>query len=330
MIRRREFIAGLGAASAAWPLVARAQQPVLPVIGFLDGRLASPQAGFLVAFRQGLANAGYIEGKNVTIEYRWADNQLLKLPGLARDLVSKQVAVIVASGAAATGIAARNETSTIPIVLVGGADPVKYGFVDSLSQPGGNVTGVTFIMGELAGKRLSLLREMVPQVTRIAYLSGGSRTLTFEEESSNLLTAATATRRELIVIPSVRGSDLDRAFATVIDRMAGALIVGIQPIMAQYGKRILEFAAQQKIPAIYPSSLFVRNGGLMSYDAEPNGLYQLAGSQYVARILEGVKPADLPVQQPTKFNLMINLKTARALGIEVPLGLLAIADEVIE
>src|SRR5215468_10349301 len=185
-------------------------------------------------------------------------------------------------------------------------------------------------MGELAGKRLSLLREMVPQVTRIAYLSGGSRTLTFEEESSNLLTAATATRRELIVIPSVRGSDLDRAFATVIDRMAGALIVGIQPIMAQYGKRILEFAAQQKIPAIYPSSLFVRNGGLMSYDAEPNGLYQLAGSQYVARILEGVKPADLPVQQPTKFNLMINLKTARALGIEVPLGLLAIADEVIE
>jgi putative tryptophan/tyrosine transport system substrate-binding protein len=328
-MRRREFIAGLGA-GAAWPIVARAQQPVLPVIGFLSGGLASPQAGFLVAFRQGLANAGYIEGKNATIEYRWAGNQLGKLPGLAHDLVSSQVAVIVASGAAATGIAARNETSIIPIVLVGGVDPVKYGFVDSLNQPGGNVTGVTFITGELAGKRLDLLREMVPQGTRIAYLSGGSRTLTFEEESSNLLAVATAMGRELIVIPSVGGSDLDRAFATVIDRMAGALIVGVQPIMAQYGKRILEFAAQQKIPAIYPSSSFVRNGGLMSYDAEVNGLYRLAGSQYVARILKGVKPADLPVMQPTKFDLVINLKTAKALGLTIPETLLATADEVIQ
>ena len=273
MIKRRDFIAGLGSA-AAWPVVAQAQQ-ALPVIGFLSGGLANPQADFLVAFRQGLANAGYIEGQNVTIEYRWADNQLGTLPELARDLISRQVAIIVASGAAATGIAARNATSSIPIVLVGGVDPVKYGFVDSLNQPGGNVTGVTFIMGELAGKRLGLLREMVPHVTRIAYLSGGSRTLTFEEESSNLLAAATAMGRELIVIPSVSGGDLDRAFATVIDRMAGALIVGVQPIMAQYGKRILEFAVQHKIPAIYPSSSFVRNGGLMSYDAEVNGLYRL-------------------------------------------------------
>jgi putative tryptophan/tyrosine transport system substrate-binding protein len=328
-MRRREFIAGL-AGAVAWPLAARAQQPVLPVIGFLGGGLPSPQAGFLVAFRQGLANTGYIEGKNVTIEYRWAGNQLGNLPKLARDLVSRQVAVIVASGAAATGIAARNETSTIPIVLVGGVDPMKYGLVDSLSQPGGNVTGVTFITGELAGKRLGLLREMVPQVTRIAYLSGGSRTLTFEEESSNLLAAAAAMGRELIVIPSVEGSDLDRAFATVIDRMAGALIVGVQPIMAQYGKRILEFASQRKIPAIYPSSSFVRNGGLMSYGAEVNGLYRLAGSQYVARILKGVKPAELPVVQPTKFEFVINLRTAKALNFTVPETLLATADEVIE
>jgi putative tryptophan/tyrosine transport system substrate-binding protein len=328
-MKRREFITGLGSV-AAWPVVARAQQRTSPVIGFLNGGLASPQAAFLVAFRQGLANAGYIEGKNVTIEYRWAGNQLGKLPGLAHDLVSRQVAVIVASGAAATGIAARNETSTIPIVLVGGVDPVKYGFVDSLNQPGGNVTGVTFITGELAGKRLGLLREMVPQVARIAYLSGGSRTLTFEEESSNLLAAATAMGRELIVIPSVGRSDLDGAFATVIDRMAGALIIGVQPIMAEYGKRILEFAAQQKIPAIYPSSSFVRNGGLMSYDAEVNGLYRLAGSQYVARILKGVKPAELPVMQPTKFDFVINLKAAKALGLTVPLTLLAIADGVIE
>ena len=327
-MRRREFIAGLGSA-AAWPVVARAQQ-ALPVIGFLSGGLANPQADFLVAFRQGLANAGYIEGQNVTIEYRWADNQLGTLPELARDLISRQVAIIVASGAAATGIAARNATSSIPIVLVGGVDPVKYGFVDSLNQPGGNVTGVTFIMGELAGKRLGLLREMVPHVTRIAYLSGGSRTLTFEEESSNLLAAAAAMGRELIVIPSVRGSDLDKAFATVIDRMAGALIVGIQPIMARYGEKILEFAAQQKIAAIYPSSSFVRNGGLMSYDAEAIGLYRLAGSQYVARILKGEKPADLPVVQPTKFELVINLKTAKALGLTIPETLLATADEVIE
>ena len=327
-MRRREFIAVLGSV-AVWPAVARAQR-ALPVIGFLSGGLADPQADFLVAFRQGLANAGYIEGKDVTIEYRWADNQLGKLPGLARDLISRQVAIIVASGAAATGIAARNATSSIPIVLVGGVDPVKYGFVDSLNQPGGNVTGVTFIMGELAGKRLGLLREMVPHVTRIAYLSGGSRTLTFEEESSNLLAAAAAMGRELIVIPSVRGSDLDKAFATVIGRMAGALIVGIQPIMARYGERILEFAAQQKIPAIYPSSSFVRNGGLMSYDAEVNGLYRLAGSQYVARILKGEKPADLPVLQPTKFELVINLKTAKALGLTIPETLLATADEVIQ
>src|SRR6516164_20641 len=245
-MRRREFIAGLGSA-AAWPVVARAQQ-ALPVIGFLSGGLADPQADFLVAFRQGLANAGYIEGKDVTIEYRWADNQLGKLPGLARDLISRQVAIIVASGAAATGIAARTATSSIPLVLVGGVDPVKYGFVGSLNQPGGNVTGVTFIMGELAGKRLDLLLKLVPQITRIAYLSGGSRTLTFKEESSNLLAAATAMGRELIVIPSDSGSDLDKAFATVIDRMAGALIVGIQPIMARYSEKILEFAAQQKIP----------------------------------------------------------------------------------
>ena len=308
-MNRREFIAGLGSA-AAWPVVARAQQ-ALPVIGFLSGGLANPQADFLVAFRQGLANAGYIEGQNVTIEYRWADNQLGKLPGLARDLISRQVAIIVASGAAATGIAARNATSSIPIVLVGGVDPVKYGFVDSLNQPGGNVTGVTFIMGELAGKRLGLLREMVPHVTRIAYLSGGSRTLTFEEESSNLLAAAAAMGRELIVITSVRGSDLDKAFATVIDRMAGALIVGIQPIMARYGEKILEFAAQQKIAAIYPSSSFVRNGGLMSYDAEAIGLY-------TGRILKGEKPADLPVQQVTKIEMVINLKTAKALGLTIP------------
>jgi putative tryptophan/tyrosine transport system substrate-binding protein len=329
-MRRRDFIAGLAGAAVSWPPAARAQQPVLPVIGFLDSGLASPQAGFLVAFRQGLADAGYIEGKNVIIEYRRAGHQLGKLPGLARDLVSRQVAVIVASDAAATGIAARNETSAIPIVLVGGVDPMKYGFVDSLNQPGGNVTGVTFIEGTLAGKRLDLLREMVPQVTCIAYLSGGSGTLTFEEESSNLLAAAAATGRELIVIPSVEGSDLDRAFATVIDRMAGALIVGIQPIMAEYGKRILEFAAQRKIPAIYPSSSFVRNGGLMSYDAEVNSLYRLAGSQYVARILKGVKPAELPVMQPTKFELVVNLKTAKALGLTIPETLLATADEVIQ
>jgi putative tryptophan/tyrosine transport system substrate-binding protein len=328
-MRRREFIALLGGGVAAWSFAARAQ-PAMPVVGFLNAGLASPQAGFLVAFRQGLANAGYIEGKNVSIEYRWADNQLGKLPGLARDLVSRQVAVIVASGAAATGIAARNETSTIPIVLVGGVDPMKYGFVDSLSRPGGNVTGVTFITGELAAKRLDLLHEMVPQVTSIAYLSGGSRSLTFEEESSNLLAAATAMGRELIVIPSVRGSDLDRAFATVVDRMAGALIVGIQPILAQYGKKILKFAASQKIPAMYPSSSFVRDGGLMSYGAEVNGLYHLAGSQYVARIFNGVKPADLPVMQPTKFNLMVNLKTAKAIGLTIPLTLLARVDEVIE
>jgi putative ABC transport system substrate-binding protein len=328
-MKRRQFIAGLGSA-AAWPLAARAQQAALPVIGFLSGGLARPQAGFLVAFRQGLADAGYIEGKNVTIEYRWADNQLEKLPGLARDLISSQVAVIVASGAAATGIAARSQTSTIPIVLVGGVDPMKYGFVDSLNRPGGNVTGVTFIMGELAGKRLDLLLKLVPQITRIAYLSGGSRTLTFKEESSNLLAAATAMGRELIVIPSDSGSDLDKAFATVIDRMAGALIVGIQPIMARYSEKILEFAAQQKIPVIYPSSSFVRNGGLMSYDAEEDSYYRLAASQYVARILKGVKPADLPVLQPTKFELVINLKTAKALGLTIPETLLATADEVIQ
>jgi putative tryptophan/tyrosine transport system substrate-binding protein len=328
-IRRREFILTLGGTAAAWPLTARAQQPSVPVVGFLHPGSLAANRYFVAAFRQGLAEAGFVEGRNVAIEFRWANNQLGQLPALAADLVGLPAAVIVAAGAASSPLAAKNATSTIPIVLAGGIDPVKRGFVASLNRPGGNVTGLTLLSTELLGKRLELLSQMVPQATTVAYLSGPSSSLMFEEDTGEILKAAQALGREFIVVEVRSPFDFEAPFATIAQRGAGALIVGTFPWFFERRAQILGLAARHKIPATYPGQSFVYEGGLMSYSAGRDAARQI-GFQYVGQLLKGVKPSDLPVQQPTKFELVINLKTAKALGLDVPPLLLARADEVIE
>jgi len=329
-IGRRKFLAALGGA-AALPLAARAQQPAVPVIGFLsDQNPLGPNGPLIAAFRAGLAEAGYVEGRNVKVEYRWASTQEEQLQTLAADLVGLRVAVIVAFGSAAPAFAAKKATSTIPIVIAGGTDPVTYGLVGSLNQPGGNVTGITLIMIELSGKRLELLRDMVPQAATVAYLSGGSKRLMFNEEVSNIRAAADALGLQVIVLEASRDGEIEAAFATLVQRGAGALIVGVAPYLFYNRNKILAEAALHKIPVIYPDRSWAFGGGLMSYSANFVDLFRQIGVQYVGRILKGTKPADLPVQRPNKFELVLNLKTARALGLNVPDKLLALADEVIE
>jgi ABC-type uncharacterized transport system substrate-binding protein len=327
-MRRRDLITLLGGA-AAWPLAAGAQQGG-PVIGFFDWGRPLPNGRAVTAFRQGLAEAGYIEGRNVAIEYRWAEGQYERLPELAADLVQHQAAVIVATGALGTAMAAKAATSTIPIVILAGGDPVKYGLAASLYRPGSNVTGMTFITTELAGKRLDLLREMAPQATKVAYLSGGPRFLRFEDEQRNILEAARAFGREVIVAEATSDRDIEAAFATIAERQAAALIVGVVPHFASNGDRIVALAQRHKIPAIYPFRSYAVRGGLMSYGADIVGAFRRVGVEYVGRILKGEKASDLPVQTPTKYELVVNLKTAKALGLDVPATLLALADEVIE
>jgi putative tryptophan/tyrosine transport system substrate-binding protein len=325
-MRRREFIAGLGG-TAAWPTMARAQQPALPVIGYLDGR--SPRGGpwFSAAeFRRSLAEVGYVDGRNVRIEYRWAENNNALLPALAADLVRHPVAVIVASGGAPTAaIAAKAATSTIPIVIVIGSNPVKIGLVDSLSRPGANVTGVTFLSSELGTKRVGLLHELVPQARVIAYLGGVSRI--DNGEGTDILSAAHAVELQVASFVARSDRDLETAFATFAQREAAALIVGAHPLLTDNSRKIVLLAAQHTIPAIYPHRGFV--GGLMIYSANEIDSYRQA-AVYVGRILKGEKPANLPVVQASRFNLVINRKTANALGLTIPETLLAIADEVIQ
>ena len=323
MIRRRAFIAGLGSA-AAWPVVARAQQPPVPVIGFLDWASPRPNAGQIVAFRQGLAEAGFIEGRNLAIEYRWANGQLTRLPALAADLVSHQVAVIVAVSATSPALAAKGATSTIPIVFENGDDPLRVGLVASLNRPGGNVTGVTSFNTELGGKRFSLLRDLVPQATTVGFLSGNSK---YEEQRSQILASALALGRQVIMVETRGDGSSEAAFRTLAEREAKALIVG--NFTFRNDKQILALAARYKIPTIYPRRGYVAAGALMSYGAVNPDLFRQVG-QYTGRILKGAKPADLPVLQPTKFEFVINLKTAKALGLTIPETLLATADEVIQ
>jgi len=327
-MRRREFIALLGGgAAAASPLGARAQQPAMPVIGFLDP--GSPETARVDGFRQALADAGYVEGRNVAIEFRWANTQLERLRALAEDLVKHRVAVIVASGGVGAALAAKAATSTIPIVLAGGADPVRYGLVASLNRPGGNITGVTFILNELAGKRLTLLTALVPQEMTVAYLVGDQQAYEREAQlTSDLLAVARELGRQVIVLECRSTSDFDSAFATLVERRAGALLVSAFPLAFNNRDKILALAAHHQIPAMYPQSPYAYEGGLMSYFAVVT-LRQVV-VDYVAPILKGAKPADLPIQQPTKFRLVINLKTAKALGVTIPDKLLALADEVIE
>jgi putative ABC transport system substrate-binding protein len=327
-LRRREFIAGLGGA-AAWPLAARAQQAGLPVIGFLNPNTPENAKEVVSEFRRGLRDAGYIEGQNVAIEFRWANAQLGVLRQLASDLIHLPVAVIVASGALPSPLAAKAATSTIPIIIAGGVDPVKYGLVASLSRPGGNITGVTYIYSELAGKRLDLLLKLVPQATTVGYLVPGQvGDQVARENTGELLTAARVLGRKIIVLECRALSDFDTAFATMIERQAGAVLVEAFALAFSNRDKILALAARHKIPAIYAQSQYTHEGGLMSYSSA--NLMRQVAIRYVARILKGAKPADLPVEQPTKFDFILNLKTAKALGLTVPPTLLALADEIIE
>jgi putative tryptophan/tyrosine transport system substrate-binding protein len=328
-LRRRDVITLVGGMALARPCVVWAQQPAIPVVGFLHpGSLAMNRYN-VAGFRQGLADAGFVEGRNVAIEFRWADNQLSQLPALAADLVALRPAVIVAGGAVSSPLAAKNATATIPIVLVVGVDPIKLGLVASFNRPGGNVTGLSLLTTELGGKRLELLSQMAPQAATIAYLSGPSRSLMFEEETSEISEAARSLGRDVTVIAVRSDSELEAAFETLVRRGAGALSVGAFPWFFDRRDRILALAARYKIPAMYPSAAFVFEGGLMSYSAG-RGILRQAALQYVGPILKGTKPNDLPVQQPTKFELVINLRAAKALSLDVPSVLLARADEVIE
>jgi putative ABC transport system substrate-binding protein len=300
-LRRREFIAGLGA--AAWPLAAQAQQAGIPVIGFLNPNSPEVAKALVSEFRRGLRDAGYIEGQNLAIEFRWANVRPGVLRQLASELVHLPVAIIVAAGALSSPLAAKAATSTIPIVIAGGFDPVKYGLVASLSRPGGNITGVTYIYSELAAKRLDLLLKLVPQARTVGYLVPSSQLDQLARENTGeLLTAARALGRQIIVLECRALPDFDTAFATMIERQAGAVLVEAFPLAYNNRDKILALAARHKIPASYAQSQYVYEGGLMSYGSQ--GLIRQVAIRYVARILKGAKPADLPIEQPTKVEML--------------------------
>ena len=324
-LKRREFITLLGGA-AAWPLPARAQQPTKPVIGFLRSSSLAVSTPMVTGFRQGLTAAGFTEGQNVAIESRYADNQRERLPGLVGELIRLPVAVIVANTIAA--LAAKAATTTVPIVFTTGSDPVVDGLVASLNRPGGNVTGVSFVAGMLGPKRLEMLRQLVPTAATIAILVG-TDTLEGRIERRDVELAAQALGQQLIVAPVTSEGELDGAFTSIVDRGAKALLLGTGPLTASNRERLVALAARHAIPAIYSLREYVEAGGLMSYGASLVEAYRQTGI-YAGRVLKGEKPADLPVMQSTKFELVINLKAARTLGLSVPPSLLAVADEVIE
>jgi putative ABC transport system substrate-binding protein len=324
-VRRREFITLLGGTAAAWPLAARAQQPAGPVIGFLTA--GSPDSSYMAAFRQGLAEGGYVEGRNVAIESRWAEGKFERLPALAADLVQRRVAVIV-TGGTTSGLAAKAATATIPLVFLAADDPVRFGLVASLSRPGGNATGLNLLTSELTTKRLALVRELLPAAGIVAVLVN-SRSPESEPQVRDLQAAARAVAQQIRILNAGNESEIDAAFAAIVSARDGGLLVTNDALFDGRRDQLVALAARHAVPTIYDRRAYAEAGGLMSYGTHYLDGYRLLGI-YTTKILNGAKPADLPVEQSTKFELVINLKTAKTLGLTVPDKLLALADEVIE
>jgi ABC-type uncharacterized transport system substrate-binding protein len=327
-VKRREFMSLLGGA-AAWPLAARAQQPTMPVVGLLDSRSPEALADRLRGFRQGLKDTGYVEGDNVTVVYRWAENQIDRLPALAADLVRQKVAVIVTTGGSHVASAAKAATTTIPIVFILGEDPVRHGLVASVARPGGNATGINFFNIELVAKRLELLRELVPAATRVAVLVNPADARTTESTLRDVEAAARAMGLQIRVLNASTSGEIDAAFASIVRERPDALFVGTDAFLSSRRVQFVLLTTRHAIPAAYTGREFPVAGGLMSYGSNITDAWRQAGV-YAGRILKGAKPADLPVVQATKFELVINAQAARVLGLTVPPTLLSTADEVIE
>jgi putative tryptophan/tyrosine transport system substrate-binding protein len=328
-MRRRDFIKLVAGSAAAWPLAVQAQQPAMPVVGFLNITSAEANAGRLRAFREGLKATGYVEGENVALEYRWADNQFDRLPALAADLVRRKVAVIAATTASAPALAARGATTTIPIVFLVGEDPVRHGLVASLARPDGNLTGINFFNAELVAKRLGLLRELVPAGTRMAVLVNPADVATAETTVRDVNASARAMGLQIQVLNASTSREIDAAFATFVRERPDALFVGGDAFFNSRRVQLANLASRHAIPAAYPGRDFPDVGGLISYGSDLTDGFRQVGV-YTGRVLKGEKPATMPVMQATKFELVINAQTARMLDLAVPPSLLARADEVIE